>query len=99
MFGKLVAPLEGLFGKPGSEGFVESTYGETLALQKLSAAKLQKAAADAAAELTKTYGSADPAKWRLKRPTVSAEIQGLAPAPPTPLQNRGTYEMAVELSG
>jgi hypothetical protein len=33
----------------------------------------------------------------MKRPTVSAEIQGLAAAPPTPLQNRGTYEMAVEL--
>jgi penicillin amidase len=97
MFGKLVAPLESLFGKPGSDGFVESTYGETLALQKLSAAKLQRAAADAAAELTKTYGSGDPASWRMKRPTVSAEVQGLAPAPPTPLQNRGTYEMAVEL--
>ena len=99
MFGKLSPPLEGLFGKPGDDGFVESTYGETLALRKLSPAKLQKAAAKAAAELTKTYNSPDPQTWRLKRPTVSAEVQGLAPAPPTPLQNRGTYEMAVELGG
>ncbi|HEX6715301.1 MAG TPA: penicillin acylase family protein [Thermoleophilaceae bacterium] len=99
MFGKLSPALEGLFEKPGSEGFIESTYGETLALRKLSPAKLQKAAADAAAALTATYGSPDPSKWRLKRPTVSAEVQGLAPAPPTPLQNRGTYEMAVELGG
>jgi hypothetical protein len=99
MFGKLSPPLESLFGAPGSEGFIESTYGETLALQKLSPAKLQKAAADAAAELTKTYNSPDPQAWRLKRPTVSAEVQGLASAPPTPLQNRGTYEMAVELAG
>jgi hypothetical protein len=30
---------------------------------------------------------------------VSAEVQGLAPAAPTPLQNRGTYEMSVELGG
>jgi penicillin G amidase len=97
MFGKLSPPLEGLFGKPGDEGFVESTYGETLALQKLSAAKLQKAAANAATELTNTYKSPEPQTWRMKRPTVSAEVQGLAPAPPTPLQNRGTYEMAVEL--
>jgi penicillin amidase len=99
MFGSLSPALEGLFEKPGSEGFIESTYGETIALRKLSPAKLQKAAADAAAELTTTYGSADPAKWRLKRPTTGAEVQGLASAPPTPLQNRGTYEMAVELGG
>jgi acyl-homoserine lactone acylase PvdQ len=99
MFGKLSPPLVALFGDPGSEGFVESTYGETLALQKLSPAKLQKAAADAAAELTKTYNSPYPQAWRLKRPTVNAEVQGLASAPPTPLQNRGTYEMAVELGG
>lgn len=99
MFGKLSPPLESLFGTPGDDGFIESTYGETLALGKLSAAKLQKAAADAAAELTGTYKSADPSTWRMKRPTVSAEVQGLAPAPPTPLQNRGTYEMAVELGG
>jgi penicillin G amidase len=97
MFGKLSPPLVALFGEPGSEGFVESTYGETLALRKLSRAKLQKAAADAAAELTKTYNSPDPSRWRLKRPTVTAEAQGLASAPPTPLQDRGTYEMAVEL--
>jgi penicillin G amidase len=97
MFGRLSPALEGLFGKPGAEGFIESTYGEALALQKLSPAKLQKAAADAAAELTKTYNSPNPANWRLKRPTVSAEVQGIASAPPTPLQNRGTYEMAVEL--
>ena len=99
MFGSLSPALEGLFEKPGSEGFIESTYGETLALRRLSPAKLQQAAADAAASLSRTYGSADPAKWRLKRPTVTAEIQGLATAPPTPLQNRGSYEMAVELGG
>src|SRR4051794_17302761 len=99
MFGSLSPALATLFEKPGSEGFIESTYGETLALRKLAPAKLQKAAADAAATLTKTYKSSDPETWRLKRPTVSAEVQGLATAPPTPLQNRGTYEMAVELGG
>jgi penicillin amidase len=99
MFGKLSPAVEGLLEKPGSEGFIESTYGETLALRRLSPAKLQKAAADAAASLTQHYVSADPASWRLKRPTVNADVQGLATAPPTPLQNRGTYEMEVELGG
>jgi penicillin G amidase len=99
MFGKLSPAVESLLQAPGSAGVIESAYGETIALRKLSAAKLQKAAADAAAELTKTYGSSDPASWRMKRPTVSAEVQGLASAPPTPLQNRGTYEMLVELGG
>ena len=100
MFGSHVSPaVDGLIESPGSEGFVESTLGETIAMRKLSVAKLQKAASDAAAELAKTYNSSDPAAWRLKRPTVSAEVQGLASAPPTPLQNRGTYEMAVELGG
>ena len=98
-FGKLSAPLEALFEKPGSEGFIESTYGETLALRTLSPAKLQQAAANAAKALTKTYNSPDPQSWRMKRPTVTAETQGLAGAPPTPLQNRGTYEMGLELGG
>jgi penicillin amidase len=100
MFGNRVSPaIDALIGSPGSEGFVESSLGETIALRKLSAAKLQKAASKAAAELTRTYNSSDPAAWRLKRPTTSAEAQGLASAPPTPLQNRGTYEMGVELGG
>jgi penicillin amidase len=98
MFGTRISPaVDGLIEAPGSEGFVESSLGETIALRKLTVAALRRAASAAAAELTKTYGSADPATWRKQRPTVSAEIQGLATAPPIPLQNRGTYEMAVEL--
>lgn len=98
MFGKRVSPaIDGLIESPGSEGFIESSLGETIALRKLSVSALRRAAADAAAELSQTYGSADPAAWRMKRPFVNAEVQGLASAPPTPLQNRGTYEMAVEL--
>ncbi|MEA2271892.1 MAG: penicillin amidase, partial [Solirubrobacteraceae bacterium] len=99
MFGKLSSAAEGLLQAPGSAGLIESALGETIALRKLSVANLQRAASDAATELTKTYGSPDPATWRIRRPTVSAEVQGLATAPPTPLQNRGTYEMAVELGG
>jgi penicillin G amidase len=99
MFGKLSPALEGLFEAPGSGGVVQANYGETLALRKLSPGKLQKAAATAAAELTKTYNSPDPQSWRMKRPTMTAQVQGLASAPPTPLQDRGTYEMGVELGG
>jgi penicillin G amidase len=100
MFGKRVSRgTDSLIEAPGSEGFVESSLGETIALRKLSLAKLRLAAADAAAELTKTYGSPNPAAWRMKRPLMTPENQGLASAPPTPLQNRGSYEMAVELGG
>jgi penicillin G amidase len=98
MFGTRVSRgTDSLIEAPGSEGFVESSLGETIALRKLSLAKLRLAAANAAAELTKTYGSPNPAAWRMKRPLLTAESQGLASAPPTPLQNRGSYEMAVEL--
>jgi len=72
---------------------------EALLMQRSLTDAQLLAAADAAAELTNTYKSSDPSAWRLKRPTVSAEVQGLASAPPTPLQNRGTYEMAVEMGG
>ncbi|HEX6457475.1 MAG TPA: penicillin acylase family protein [Thermoleophilaceae bacterium] len=100
MFGSHVSPgTDSLIEAPGSEGFIESSLGETIALRKLSLAKLRIAAANAAAELTKTYGSPEPAAWRMKRPLLTAQSQGLASAPPTPLQNRGTYEMAVELGG
>jgi penicillin amidase len=87
----------GLVGTPGDEGFIESTLGETYALRTLDADGLRRAAAGAAAALTARFGSADPATWRDKRAMVSPEIQGLAMPPPIPLQNRGTYEMAVEL--
>jgi hypothetical protein len=51
----------------------------------------------AAAVLSARFGSADPAAWRAPRAMVSPEVQGLAIPPPIPLQNRGTFELAVEL--
>ena len=99
-FGKRVSRgTDSLIESPGSEGFVESSLGETIALRTLPVADLRRAAANATAELTQTYGSPNPAAWRMKRPLLTAESQGLASAPPTPLQNRGSYEMAVELGG
>ena len=86
-----------LVGTPGDEGFVESTLGETYALRTLDAEGYRRAAADAAAALAVRFGSADPATWRDDRAMVSAEMQGLAIPPPIPLQNRGTFELAVEL--
>jgi penicillin amidase len=87
----------GLVGTPGSEGFVESTLGETYALRTLGRRGLRRAAANAAAALTARFNSADPATWREPRAMVSPEAQGLALPPPIPLQNRGTFELAVEL--
>jgi penicillin G amidase len=95
--GQPTAATRGLVGTPGSDGYVESTLGETYALRTLDADGLRRAAADAAAALTARFGSADPATWREQRELIEPEVQGLAIPPPTPLQNRGTYEMAVEL--
>jgi penicillin amidase len=97
--GEPTPATRGLLGTPGDEGFIESTLGETYALRTLDAAGLRQAAADAAAVLTARFGSADPAAWRDMRAMVSAEVQGLAIPPPIPLQNRGTFELAVELGG
>jgi len=86
-----------LVAKPGDEGFVESTLGETFALRTLDAAGLRRAAALAAAALTARFGTSDPAGWREARSMVSATQQGLASPPPIPLINRGSYEQIVEL--
>ena len=91
------AATQSLLGRPGAEGYVESTLGETYALRTLDADGLRRAATDAAGALTARFGSADPAAWRDQRAMVSAEVQGLAIPPPIPLQNRGTFELAVEL--
>jgi penicillin G amidase len=95
--GEPTPATRGLVGTPGDEGFVESTLGETYALRTLDADGLRRAAADAAAALTARFGSSDPAAWREPRAMVSPEVQGLAVPPPIPLQNRGTFELAVEL--
>ena len=88
---------EGLLGRPGAEGYVESTLGETFALRTLDAEGLRRAAGDAAESLSARFGSPDPAVWRDRRAMVSPELQGLATPPPIALQNRGTFELAVEL--
>jgi hypothetical protein len=95
--GEPTPATRGLLGTPGAEGFVESTLGETYALRTLSADGLRTAARNAAATLTARFGSPDPAAWREPRAMVSPEVQGLALPPPIPLQNRGTFELAVEL--
>jgi hypothetical protein len=87
----------GLVGRPGDEGFVESTLGETYALRTLDAGGLQRAAALAAADLTARFGTADPSGWREPRTMISASAQGLASPPPIPLINRGSFEQIVEL--
>jgi hypothetical protein len=87
----------GLVGRPGEEGFVESTLGETYALRTLDVRGLQRAAALAASDLSARFGTSDPAGWREPRAMVSASAQGLASPPPIPLINRGSYEQIVEL--
>jgi len=87
-----------LVGRPGDEGFVESTLGETYALRTLDAAGLRRAAAQAASALTARFGNADPSAWREPRSMVTATAQGLASPPPIPLINRGSYEQIVELA-
>jgi penicillin amidase len=93
----LTTAQEGLVGKPGDEGFVESTLGETFALRTLGADAVRHAAAAAAGDLEARFGSPDPARWREPRAMVTAEAQGLARPPAIPLINRGSYEQIVEL--
>ncbi|MFL5889156.1 MAG: penicillin acylase family protein [Solirubrobacteraceae bacterium] len=87
----------GLVGRPGEEGFVESTLGETYALRALDNRGLQRAAALAASDLSARFGTSDPAGWREPRAMIAASAQGLASPPPIPLLNRGSYEQIVEL--
>src|SRR5204862_8078542 len=87
----------GLVGRPGEEGFVESSLGETFALRTLDAAHLRRAATVAAGDLTAHFGTADPSGWREPRTMISASAQGLASPPPIPLINRGSFEQIVEL--
>jgi acyl-homoserine lactone acylase PvdQ len=64
---------------------------------------------EAAAEVTKKYGSADPAQWKMQATCEQkspAECDQEVPAalgavdtPPFPWQNRGTFHQVVELSG
>ena len=97
--GTPTAAQSGLVGEPGSEGFVESSLGETYALRTLTPDGVRRAAAQAASDLTARFGTADPAGWREPRATVSAQAQGLASPPAIPLRNRGSFEQIVELGG
>ncbi|HEX3319035.1 MAG TPA: penicillin acylase family protein [Solirubrobacteraceae bacterium] len=87
----------GLVGEPGSEGFVESTLGETFALRTLDAAGLRRAATLAAADLMARFGTSDPSQWREPRAMVSPTAQGLPSPPEIRLINRGSFEQIVEL--
>jgi hypothetical protein len=87
----------GLTGTPGSDGFVESSVGETYALRTLSDARLLRAAAAAAGSLERRFGSADPARWRERRTMLEPEPLGLAQSPAIGLINRGSWEQLVEL--
>ena len=87
----------GLVGRPGDEGFVEATLGETYGLRTLGASGRRAAAERAGAALQRQFGSADPLAWREERTTIAAEPLGLVSAPRIPLQNRGSWEQRVEL--
>lgn len=95
--GRPNAAERGLVGRPGEKNFVEASLGETYALRTLHAAGYRRAAAAAAAALTKQFGSATPAAWREPRTTLEAEPLGLVSAPVIPLINRGSWEQRVEL--
>ncbi|HEX8204683.1 MAG TPA: penicillin acylase family protein [Solirubrobacteraceae bacterium] len=95
--GSTTSGAAALTGTPGSEGFVESSVGETYALRTLDEAELIEAAAAAAGSLERRFGTSDPAAWREERTMIEAEPLGLAQSPPIGLINRGSWEQLVEL--
>jgi acyl-homoserine lactone acylase PvdQ len=95
--GKPDVAERGLVGRPGDEGFVEATLGETYALRTLGPAGYRRAAAAAAAALSARFGSGTPASWREPRTMLEAAPLGLVSAPAIPLTNRGSWEQRVEL--
>jgi hypothetical protein len=71
--------------------------------------RLLKALREAVADVTKKYGSADPAQWKVQATCekssppqcdqIVPNTAGAIDTPPFPWQNRGTYHQVVGLTG
>jgi hypothetical protein len=75
----------------------DASHLQAYGLRTGDAAAYRRAAATAFDALKTTFGSEDPARWRLPRPTFATAIQGAASPPPLDFFDRGTYEQFVEL--
>ncbi|HEX2085457.1 MAG TPA: penicillin acylase family protein [Solirubrobacteraceae bacterium] len=96
-FGATTPGRRELTGRPGGEGFVEATVGETYALRTLGDERLLEAAAAAAEALAERFATTDATRWREPRTMIEAAPLGLSTPPPIGLVNRGSWEQLVEL--
>ncbi|HEX6391297.1 MAG TPA: penicillin acylase family protein, partial [Solirubrobacteraceae bacterium] len=83
--------------RPGRSHEFDITDKESYALRTLAVAGYRAAAEDAAAALTKRFGTGDAARWREPRRMDDLTAQGAQQAPPLPFFDRGTWEQVIEL--
>jgi penicillin amidase len=94
---ELPAAARGWLGAPGTSHQEDAGGAAGTALLEAGPGDLRKAAATAAAALTKRFGNADPASWRDPRPMYKVGAVGLGGSPPLKFFDRGTWQQAVEL--
>jgi penicillin amidase len=97
----LLAPMgpgaEILAGETGTSHQFDITNGEAAALRLLGPRQFGKAADAAAAALSASFGSPDPAAWREPRRMYEVSAQGAASVDDFPFFDRGTWEQSVML--
>jgi hypothetical protein len=87
-----------LDGGKGTSHAFDASNGDAFALRTLSPRGYRQAAKLAFRQLSKTFGSGDPVKWRTPRRTYKPSAQGAAEFPePFPFFDRGTFQHNTEL--
>jgi hypothetical protein len=96
--GRFPAQAQLLDGGRGTSHQFDASNGDTYALRTLSPRGYRQAAKLAFRQLSKKFGSGDPAKWRLPRPLYKPSAQGAGSFPkPFPFFDRGTFQHNTEL--
>ena len=92
----VLAPLLGGYHAGAPYHYFDATHAQSTALRRLPPADLRTAADAAFADLSKRFGSPDPARWREPRRMYPISVDGAGSPPPLPFFDRGTYEQLVE---
>jgi acyl-homoserine lactone acylase PvdQ len=87
-----------LDGGKGTSHAFDASNGDAYGLRTLTPRGYRQAAKLAFRQLSKTFGSGDPAKWRTPRRTYKPSAQGAGTFPePFPFFDRGTFQHNTEL--
>ena len=84
-------------GGPGRSHAFDFGGADATAFHRLDTAGLRRAAARAAASLTRRFGSPDPATWREPRRMYDVAATGIAEKPSLKFYDRGTWQQTAEL--